>query len=134
MRKRKAAAAAGKEEKDKTADVSQRSYQDTRDKDSPLLGFKSELPADSPVQPKELETPQSSEKRALSPSPSELQGSPRQPSELSSGRVTSWDSRTTAPISELPGDEVRISELPGSRMSAKGGLGLGLIQERTNEQ
>ena len=134
IRKRRVAAAAGKEEEDKRPEDSQRSYHDTRDKDSPLMGFKSELPADNAIQPKELDTTRSSEKCAPSPSPSELQGSPRQPSVPSSGRVTSRDSRATATIPELPGSEVGISELPGSRMSAKGAVGLGMTQEQTNGQ
>ena len=96
-------------------------------KDSPQMGFKPELPADNAVQPKELESP---EVRTLSPSPSELAGSPKlpaspgQPSELGSDRVTSWDSRTVGAIHELPAEDVAAAELPSSRLSVQG---LGLV-------
>ncbi|MCJ1395711.1 hypothetical protein MMC18_008597 [Xylographa bjoerkii] len=95
-------------------------------KDSPQMGFKSELPANNTVQPKELESP---EARTLSPTPSELAGSPKQPSELGSERITSWDSRT-ATIHELPAENIRAAELPSSRLSVQG---LGLVQVRSDK-
>ncbi|MCJ1405767.1 hypothetical protein MMC11_008997 [Xylographa trunciseda] len=96
-------------------------------KDSPQMGFKSELPTDNAVLPKELESP---DPRTLSPSSSELASSPKQPSELNSDRITSWDSRTTATIHELPAEEVGTAELSSSRLSVQG---LGLVQLRGGE-
>ncbi|MCJ1384446.1 hypothetical protein MMC17_007562 [Xylographa soralifera] len=123
LRKRRRAINAKKRADDAAAALSAAPMTDA--KDSPLMGYKQELPADSAIQPKELESPNA---RTLSPTPSELAGSPKQPSELGSDRITSWDSRTTATIHELPAEDVGAAELPSSRLSVQG-LGLVRLQD-----
>ena len=80
----------------------------TESKDSSQMDFKSELPTENAVQPKEMSAESTP---ALSPGLSEMAASPKQPSELSTDRITSWDSRTTAATYELPANEIQAAEL-----------------------
>ena len=107
------------------AEASDQHYPDS--KDTPQMGFKSELPTDNAVQPKEMSAESTP---ALSPGPSELGSSPMQPSELSTDRITSWNSRTTAAIHELPTNDIQAAELYSPRPEH---AGLGIVQEGSVE-
>ena len=125
LRKRRRAARARITVDIVAAEVLAQQYTDP--KDSPQMGFKSELPTDNPAQPKEISADSTP---ALSSGPSELAASPMQLSELSTDRITSWDSSTTAAMHELPTNEVQAAELHTSRPRY---AGLGIVQEGSVE-